>query len=179
MNISPSNNCQSNQNDSVKWNFKDFIPRLRSGSTYDEFKDIIKRANNWLQKNPSHEVKTCETVRFKSVPRKVSTERMNYYEYFDNTTYTTALRLWFIIRDTLDQRSPQKINYYALVPKKIGDPQNKVPVFENLSQCLDRFNTSIATKIPVSEYFYFSLELHPRVQRRIGLRPRIRLLEKC
>lgn len=54
---------------------------------------LVNRANEWLKENPTWEVKTCESVEFKTSSEVVNTERMTYYEYGEQSTrYVRSLR---------------------------------------------------------------------------------------
>ncbi|XP_067141162.1 uncharacterized protein [Centruroides vittatus] len=149
----PSYSQATNQHSSLggSLTFIDFIPDIIEqgffSSKYESF-GLIERANVWLRGNPLYEVKTCESVEFKS--RQVpSLEKMTYVEYGKTFThYMRALRLWLVVRNGLEQRPPQKIGYCNLIPNVVDNPMFGSAQYEKLNQVLDRFNNSILRNIP-------------------------------
>ncbi|XP_064487176.1 uncharacterized protein LOC135399270 [Ornithodoros turicata] len=130
--------------------FVDFLPYcissggLFSTPTFEPFRVLINRANEWLKENPSWEVKTCESVEFKTSSEVVNTERMTYYEYGEQSTrYVRCLRLWLVPR--LDQsRPPQQIEYCNLIPQQTGHTGLfGMPTFETLHEVLERYNFQV------------------------------------
>lgn len=134
--------------------FVDFIPQLIDSGIfnpkYEPFGVLIDQANAWLMSNPTFEVKTCESIEFKSQGRMPMVEKMTYLEYGQHPTrYIRALRLWLVPRN--DLRHPaQKLGYRNLVPHPkessslLGGPEH----FETLSDVLERFNKSASSNPP-------------------------------
>ncbi|KAG0443795.1 hypothetical protein HPB47_014518 [Ixodes persulcatus] len=130
--------------------FVDFLPYcissggLFSTPTFEPFRTLVNRANEWLKENPTWEVKTCESVEFKTSSEVVNTERMTYYEYGEQSTrYVRSLRLWLVPR--LDQsRPPQQIEYRNLIPQQTGHAGLfGMPTFETLHELLERYNQQL------------------------------------
>lgn len=127
--------------------FKDFIPYPR-GDSYESFGVLVERANIWLEKNPTYEVKTCESI---EIFHYQSEECMSYYVPYRNFLaqhYMRGLRLWLVSRKESDKELlPQKIGYYNLIPNIIESRKFRFDKFEKLNQLLERFNKSVSAII--------------------------------
>ncbi|KAH7976724.1 hypothetical protein HPB52_018657 [Rhipicephalus sanguineus] len=130
--------------------FVDFLPYcissggLFSTPTFEPFRVLLQRANDWLKENCTWEVKTCESVEFKTSSEVVNTERMTYYEYGEQSTrYVRSLRLWLVPR--LDQSRPaQQLEYRNLIPQQTGHAGLfGMPTFETLHELLERYNQQL------------------------------------
>lgn len=130
--------------------FVDFLPYcissggLFSTPTFEQFRVLVQRANDWLKENCTWEVKTCESVEFKTSSEVVNTERMTYYEYGEQSTrYVRSLRLWLVPR--LDQTRPaQQLEYRNLIPQQTGHAGLfGMPTFETLHELLERYNQQL------------------------------------
>lgn len=128
----------------------DFLPYcissggLFSTPTFEPFRVLLQRANDWLKENCTWEVKTCESVEFKTSSEVVNTERMTYYEYGEQSTrYVRSLRLWLVPR--LDQSRPaQQLEYRNLIPQQTGHAGLfGMPTFETLHELLERYNQQL------------------------------------
>lgn len=152
MDIPPPSYCEAtNQHASLggSLTFKDFIPGIIEqgfiSSNYEPFGVLVDRANIWLRENPMYEVKTCESVEFKSSQGIPSIEKMTYLEYGERrTVYMRGLRLWLVIRNEFERRPSQKIGYYNLVPNIIESSLIGSDTYEKLDQLVERFNRSIS-----------------------------------
>ncbi|XP_023213039.1 uncharacterized protein LOC111615839, partial [Centruroides sculpturatus] len=152
----PSYSQATNQHSSLGGSgltFIDVLPDVIEeglfSSEYESFGSMVKRANAWLSENPIYEVKTCESVEFKSKQGMPSVRKMTYKEYGKtHTYYMRALRLWLVVRNGLEQRPPQKIGYCNLIPNIVDNPVFGSAQYEKLNQVLDRFNNSYSRKIP-------------------------------
>ncbi|KAM7308233.1 uncharacterized protein ISCGN_011867 [Ixodes scapularis] len=116
----------------------------RATAAFLSSETLVNRANEWLKENPTWEVKTCESVEFKTSSEVVNTERMTYYEYGEQSTrYVRSLRLWLVPR--LDQsRPPQQIEYRNLIPQQTGHAGLfGMPTFETLHELLERYNQQL------------------------------------
>ncbi|KAL1421551.1 hypothetical protein MTO96_022990 [Rhipicephalus appendiculatus] len=131
--------------------FVDFLPYcissggLFSTPTFEPFRVLLQRANDWLKENCTWEVKTCESVEFKTSSEVVNTERMTYYEYGEQSTrYVRSLRLWLVPR--LDQSRPCPA---AGVPQphpttdRVMQGLFGMPTFETLHELLERYNQQL------------------------------------
>ncbi|XP_023215270.1 uncharacterized protein LOC111618075 [Centruroides sculpturatus] len=89
----PSYSQATNQHSSLggSLTFIDFVPNIIEqgffSSEYESFGSLIDKANAWLSENPLYEVKTCESVEFKSKQGMPSVEKMTYLEYGKMYTY--------------------------------------------------------------------------------------------
>ncbi|KAK8781544.1 hypothetical protein V5799_017112 [Amblyomma americanum] len=78
--------------------FVDFLPccvnpgTVSSSPTFEPFRMLVQRANEWLKEHCMWEVKTCESVEFKA-SKSINTELMTYCEYGKwSTCYMRGLR---------------------------------------------------------------------------------------
>ncbi|OQR74483.1 hypothetical protein BIW11_09036 [Tropilaelaps mercedesae] len=135
--------------------FVDFLPKcLSSGGVFSQpafepFRYLVYRANEWLREHPEWEVKTCESVEFKTNSEVINTERMTYFEFGEQSTrYVRSLRMWLVPRmDT--SRPPQQIDYSDLIPQQTGHAGLfGMPTFESLHQVLERYNFNSRSKPP-------------------------------
>ncbi|UYV80869.1 ZC3H11A [Cordylochernes scorpioides] len=116
----------------------DFLPYclndggIFSQPKYQPFRELMDRANHWLQNHSHLEVKTCESVEFKLGE---DIESMTYLETCHGVNqFIRGLRLWLVPR--LDpSRPPQYLKHLNLVP----DPE------ETLDDVLLRFNQLMET----------------------------------
>ncbi|KAK8781545.1 hypothetical protein V5799_017113 [Amblyomma americanum] len=127
--------------------FVDFLPYctnpggFASLPTFEPFRVLVQRANQWLQENCTWEVKTCESVEFKA-SQSVNIERMTYLEYGEHhTCYMRGLRLWLVPR--MDQSRPaQQLDYCNLIPQQTAPAGTfGLPTFETLQDLLQRYNS--------------------------------------
>lgn len=133
--------------------FVDFLPQclerggIFSRPTFEPYKALIERANQWLAGQPSWDVKTCESVEFKTWGEMVNTEKMTYYERAEYPTwYIRGLRLWLVPRTDVS-RPPQLLGYTNLVPEILPGTGGLfgMPQFESLNDLLQRFNQGLIT----------------------------------
>ncbi|XP_018494796.1 uncharacterized protein LOC100904558 [Galendromus occidentalis] len=133
--------------------FVDFLPKcLTSGGVFstpafEPFRCLVYRANDWLREHPEWEVKTCESVEFKTNSEIINTERMTYFEISDaSTRLVKSLRMWLVPRAD-STRPPQQIQYQDLVPQQTGHAGLfGMPTFETLHQVLERYNYECRSK---------------------------------
>lgn len=128
--------------------FVDFLPHclerggIFSKPVFEPYKSLIDRANEYLRNQRAWEVKTCESVEFKTWGEMVQCEKVTYYERADYPTwYIRGLRLWLVPR--MDpSRPPQQIGVVNLVPQVVGDSGIfGTPNFESLNEMLQRYNS--------------------------------------
>ncbi|KAK8781548.1 hypothetical protein V5799_017111 [Amblyomma americanum] len=130
--------------------FVDFLPccvnpgTVSSSPTFEPFRMLVQRANEWLKEHCMWEVKTCESVEFKA-SKSINTELMTYCEYGKwSTCYMRGLRLWLVPR--LDKSRPaQQLEYRNLVPQQMAPPAGSfgMPMFETLQELLERYNKQL------------------------------------
>ncbi|XP_022257437.1 uncharacterized protein LOC111089360 isoform X2 [Limulus polyphemus] len=130
--------------------FIDFVPEKQndtkgetSNLSYENFRSLVKRANQWLQEKSHFCVVNCETVLFKLSAPEVDP---NITIYADNPQYplwgVRGLRLWICPAKKDSPQLPWNIHYVNLLPQKIGetDVGNQQRHFVPLSKVVDNFN---------------------------------------
>ncbi|XP_076336755.1 uncharacterized protein LOC143239505 isoform X3 [Tachypleus tridentatus] len=130
--------------------FIDFVPeKLKhtkgeaSSLSYENFRSLVGRANQWLHEKSHFCVVNCETVLFKISSPEVDP---NIMVYADNPQYplwgVRGLRLWISPAKKDSPQTPWNIYYVNLLPQKIGetDVGSQQRHFAPLSKVVDNFN---------------------------------------
>ncbi|XP_019631216.1 PREDICTED: uncharacterized protein LOC109475120 [Branchiostoma belcheri] len=138
--------------------YVDFMPSQISGTgssgflsfsypQFERFDVLVTRANQWLQQNPTMEVKTCESLEVKfeyhlgSSGGVVNPDRSLFYESGKvRSCYVRGLRLWF--GQKMDPSvPPQQIRYINYVPGCIQAPSLfGYPQFESFGETVNKIN---------------------------------------
>ncbi|XP_076336754.1 uncharacterized protein LOC143239505 isoform X2 [Tachypleus tridentatus] len=149
--------------------FIDFVPeKLKhtkgeaSSLSYENFRSLVGRANQWLHEKSHFCVVNCETVLFKISSPEVDP---NIMVYADNPQYplwgVRGLRLWISPAKKDSPQTPWNIYYVNLLPQKIGetDVGSQQRHFAPLSKVVDNFNHLVKSgNIEGVEDFFKSTE---------------------
>ncbi|XP_066270908.1 uncharacterized protein [Branchiostoma lanceolatum] len=138
--------------------YVDFMPSQLAGSgstgflsfsypQFERFDVLVTRANQWIQQNPTMEVKTCESLEVKFEYHMggsggvMNPDQSLFYESGKmRNCYVRGLRMWF--GQKMDPRTPpQQISYINYVPGCVQAPSLLgYPQFESFGETVSKIN---------------------------------------
>ncbi|XP_055355758.1 uncharacterized protein LOC129601068 [Paramacrobiotus metropolitanus] len=156
----------------------DFVPvctkagGILSEAEFECFPVILQRANEWLSKNPTLELKTCETVEFSTQSSGAlvnNTESVYTLSGEGANRYVRALRLW--LQPRADGSSAvQQIGYYNIMPTIQMGRDVDINTTERLDTLIDQSNATFATT-PIQGSILTIETIALRVSRTKGVDP--------
>ncbi|KAI0212394.1 hypothetical protein LSAT2_002699 [Lamellibrachia satsuma] len=133
--------------------YVDFIPALikpggvLKSPTYERFGDLMKKANNWLQANPTIRVKTCESLEVRMDQQQINTDVATSINYQSMQSYVRCLRIWITSKTAADMAEPQQIGYLNVVPAcKDAGGFLTMPTFDTFGETVDKLNAMLSTR---------------------------------
>ncbi|KAI0217026.1 hypothetical protein LSAT2_031056 [Lamellibrachia satsuma] len=131
--------------------YVDFIPALikpggiLTSPKYERFVDLMIKANNWLQANPTIRVITCESLEVRA--HEVNTDVSTSFDYQHLQSYLRSLRIWISSKTAADMAEPQQLGYLNVVPAcKDAGGFLTMPTFDTFGETVDKLNAMLSTR---------------------------------